>query len=261
MSKLRLAGVQSLIVDGDLDGNYQRMESAVKEIVKKNVDFILFPELCLTGPDVNNIEKNATAYSAEIRKYVSDLSRQNEVWILPGTFYYAHRSEIRNRAEVFNPNGDLVAHYDKQFPWLPYEMTKPGNEITVVDIDGKVSAGISICYDMWFPEQVRDTIMKGAEIILHPSLTSTEDRKQELILSQAHAIMNQCYFIDINGAGVGVGESIIVGPEGEIISQAGKDEEILIVELDINQLRNVREVGTENVTLSWKHFTEGLEPT
>ena len=140
-------------------------------------------------------------------------------------------------------------------------MTKPGNEITVVDIDGKVSAGISICYDMWFPEQVRDTIMKGAEIILHPSLTSTEDRKQELILSQAHAIMNQCYFIDINGAGVGVGESIIVGPEGEIISQAGKDEEILIVELDINQLRNVREVGTENVTLSWKHFTEGLEPT
>ena len=171
MSKLRLAGVQSLIVDGDLDGNYQRMESAVKEIVKNNVDFILFPELCLTGPDVNNIEKNATAYSAEIRKYVSDLSRQNEVWILPGTFYYAHRSEIRNRAEVFNPNGDLVAHYDKQFPWLPYEMTKPGNEITVVDIDGKVSAGISICYDMWFPEQVRDTIMKGAEIILHPSLT------------------------------------------------------------------------------------------
>ena len=261
MSKLRLAGVQSLIVDGDLDGNYQRMESAVKEIVKNNVDFILFPELCLTGPDVNNIEKNATTYSAEIRKYVSDLSRQNEVWILPGTFYYAHRSEIRNRAEVFNPNGDLVAHYDKQFPWLPYEMTKPGNEITVVDIDGKVSAGISICYDMWFPEQVRDTIMKGAEIILHPSLTSTEDRKQELILSQAHAIMNQCYFIDINGAGVGVGESIIVGPEGEIISQAGKDEEILIVELDIDQLRNVREVGTENVTLSWKHFTEGLEPT
>ena len=261
MSKLRLAGVQSLIVDGDLDGNYQRMESAVKEIVKNNVDFILFPELCLTGPDVNNIEKNATAYSAEIRKYVSDLSRQNEVWILPGTFYYARRSEIRNRAVVFNPNGDLVAHYDKQFPWLPYEMTKPGNEITVVDIDGKVSAGISICYDMWFPEQVRDTIMKGAEIILHPSLTSTEDRKQELILSQAHAIMNQCYFIDINGAGVGVGESIIVGPEGEIISQAGKDEEILIVELDINQLRNVREVGTENVTLSWKHFTEGLEPT
>ena len=62
MSQLRLAGVQTLIVDGDLDGNYQRMESAIKEIMKNNVDFILFPELCLTGPDVNNIEKNASCF-------------------------------------------------------------------------------------------------------------------------------------------------------------------------------------------------------
>lgn len=259
MAKLTIAGIQFHILDGDFDDNCQRVVRTIEDVAGNGVDLICFPELCFTGPDVNNIEEDASTLPAKIRNTISAIAIRYKAWILPGTYYCAYNGVVKNRAEVFNASGEIVARYDKRHPWAPYEKTSPGNRTVVFDLAGKSKAGISICYDMWFPEQVRDLIRQGAEIILHPSLTSTADRKQELILCQAHAIMNQCYFIDINGSGVGVGESMIVGPQGEILAQAGVEKEILIVELDLDYLREVRETGTEGVTLTWKHFMEGLD--
>src|SRR5947208_2605939 len=73
--------------------------------------------------------------------------------------------------------------------------------------------GLSICYDMGFPETSRTLAAMGAEVILHPTMTDTIDREVELTVARATAAMNQCYFFDINGVGGGgVGRSIIVGP-------------------------------------------------
>ena len=99
--------------------------------------------------------------------------------------------------------------------------------------------GLSICYDQWFPETTRQ-LADGAEVILCPTMTNTLDRDLELSIARANAAVNQCYFFNINVAGaLGNGRSIVVGP-GTVIHQAGADNEIMPVEIDMSLLRRVR---------------------
>jgi predicted amidohydrolase len=117
--------------------------------------------------------------------------------------------------------------------------------------------GISICYDMWFPETTRTLAWMGAEVILHPTMTGTIDRDPETSIARASAITNQVYFFDINGAGsIGNGRSIIVGPEGNVIHQAGSGREIIPVQIDLQHLRRTRENGLMNLGQPLKSFRD-----
>ena len=109
----------------------------------------------------------------------------------------------------------------------PYETgIKPGTEFCVFDVAEAGRFGVSICYDMWFPETTRTLVSLGAECILHPTMTDTIDRDVELPIARANATINQCYFFDINGVGdCGTSRSIVVGPSGYVIHEAGGGED------------------------------------
>jgi predicted amidohydrolase len=110
---------------------------------------------------------------------------------------------------------------------------------------------------MWFPETVRTMAWMGAEVILHPSLTSSIDRDAEIAMIRAHGAMNQVYFFDVNvGGPLGVGQSCVAGPGGEVIHQAGKGREIIPVKLDLNYLRDVRQHGWQNLGQPLKSFRD-----
>lgn len=98
---------------------------------------------------------------------------------------------------------------------------------------------------------------KGAEVIIHPTMTETIDRAQELIIAQTNAIVNQCYFVDVNNAGqLGNGRSIIVGPEGEILRQSGEVGEQVPFTIDLNRVREVRRYGTLRLGQILKSFRD-----
>jgi len=133
----------------------------------------------------------------------------------------------------------------------------PGSEFAVFDVPDVGRFGVSNCYDMWFPETIRTMAWMGAEVILHPSLTSTIDRDAEIAMIRAHGAMNQVYFFDVNLAGPkGVGQSCIAGPGGEVVYQAGKTREIIPLKLDLNYLRDVRENGWHNLAQPLKSFRD-----
>ena len=94
-----------------------------------------------------------------------------------------------------------------------------GKDFVVFDVpQGRI--GLAICYDLWFPEVARTLVSMGAEIIIYPTLAGTIDRSAELILAQSTSIVNQCYTLSVNAAGqLGNGQSIVVGPEGNIAKQ------------------------------------------
>jgi predicted amidohydrolase len=97
----------------------------------------------------------------------------------------------------------------------------------------------------------------GAEVILHPSLTSTIDRDAEIAMIRAHAAMNQVYFFDVNVAGpLGVGQSCVAGPGGEVIYEADKGREIIPLKLDLDYLHDVRENGWQNLGQPLKSFRD-----
>lgn len=180
------------------------------------------------------------------------------IWLVPGSFYVHQNDVIYNLTPVINPAGEVVARHRKLFPFQPYESgVAAGTDFTVFDVPKVGRFGISICYDMWFPETTRTLAAMGAEVILHPSMTNTIDRDVELAIARANAAVNQCYFIDVNVAGrLGFGQSIVCGPGGEVVHLAGRGREVFPVEVNLEYVRHVRRRGWNGTTQVLKSFRD-----
>ena len=99
----------------------------------------------------------------------------------------------------------------------------------------------------------------GAEVILHPTLTGTIDRDIELSIVRAMAAVNQCYIFDINGLDSGgSGRSIICGPDGRVLHEAGSTEEIIPIEIDIERVKRSREYGVLRLGQPLKSFRDHI---
>jgi predicted amidohydrolase len=217
------------------------------------IEMVVCPELaCSTDPEA------AETTPGPREQRFQEAAQRNGIWLVPGSMYESDGDKIYNTTPIISPDGEVVARHRKLFPWRPYEnRTTPGSQHTVFEIPGVATFGISNCYDMWYPETIRALVWQGAEVILHPTLTSSLDRNVELAMVRAHAAQNQCYFFDVNLAGpLGVGESLIAGPGGEVIYQAGKGREIIPLKLDLDYLREVRRNGWQNLGQPLKSFRD-----
>lgn len=232
MSKIAIAGLQLEAINGN---NLDSMETEIDALAKRFpwVDMVLLPELNALGTG----QKAAQPMPGPFETRFSKIARRNDIWLIPGSIVEKQAGKLYNTTPVINPDGEVIARYRKQFPWCPYEKNMTaGSEFVVFEVPGVGKFGISICYDMWFPETLRTLTCMGAEVILHPSLTSTIDRNAEHAIVQASAAMFQCYFFDVNVAGpLGVGQSIIAGPGGELIYKADKGREIIPLKLDLDR--------------------------
>ena len=254
MQPFAIAGMQlDLPATGD---NLPRFEARLDHLMALYpwVQMVLFSELAAFGPAVST----AVELPGPVEERLAAMAAKHEIWLLPGTLFERVGEDIFNTALVFDPEGRRVARYRKQFPFLPYEEgVTGGEEFCVFDVPEVGCFGVSICYDMWFPETTRTLVTLGAEVILHPTMTTTIDREVELSIARANAAMNQCFFIDVNGAGdVGIGRSILVGPYGDVIHQAGRTEELIPVEIDLDRVRRSREFGLRGLGQPLKSFRD-----
>jgi predicted amidohydrolase len=232
-----------LALDSGSSNNIEFLEAEIKRIIGKfpATDLVLLPELACFG--VSTQIDPALTQLAFTR--FSALAKSLSIWLIPGSFFVKENNAIYNRSPVFNPQGELVTAHDKLFPFCPFEAgVTSGHEVTVFDIEGIGRFGLCICYDMWFPEVTRSMVHLGAEVILHPTLTTSMDREVELSITRASAATNQCCFVDVNAAGtLGVGQSLVVGSGGEVIYQSNVGQECFVITLDLNQVRHNRVQG------------------
>ncbi len=218
------------------------------------VNMVVFSELCARGP----AKAHAQERGGELEQALCKLAAEHNVWLLPGSIYEREGEQLFNMAPVIDPQGQVVTRYRKMFPFLPYETgVAAGDAFCVFDVPQVGRFGVSICYDKWFPETTRTLAMMGAEVILHPTMTDTIDRELELSIARTNAAVNQCYFFDINGIGdCGNGRSIIVGPAGDVIHQAGVGREVMPVEIDFGRVRRERARGLMSLGQPLKSFRD-----
>ncbi len=218
------------------------------------VQMALASELAPMGP----LLAAAQPVGGPAEQRFQQLAARHGIWLIPGSMFVKEDDMVFNMAIVIGPDGTVAGRYRKLFPFLPYETgIAPGTEFLVFDVPGVGRFGVSICYDMWFPETTRTLAAMGAEVILHPSLTNTIDRDLELTIARASAITNQCFFFDINGvADGGNGRSIIVGPAGDVLHEAGRTEEIMPIEIDLARVRRSREFGLRGLGQPHKSFRD-----
>lgn len=248
---LGVAAIQMAPVPYDLEATWSKASRLVREVKSTWgwVDLVLLPELCLHAiapftekPGRWEVAEPVPGPTVE---RAQNLARELSAWLVPGSLLERAGEAIYNTAVVISPSGELVASYRKVFPWRPYESTAAGSEPCVFELPGLGRLGLCICYDMWFPEVGRELLLQGAEAILHPSLTTTWDRGLEIVLAQANAIFNQCYFLDVNAANaMGGGRSIFVDPEGTVLHQAGQGEEVFARQINLETVEHVRSTGT-----------------
>ncbi|MFI4935995.1 MAG: carbon-nitrogen hydrolase family protein [Caulobacterales bacterium] len=263
MRPFALAALQIDLLRGD---NTERL---AKEIIAAArlypfVEMVVLGELCWFGPDVAAAQ--TLPGPAEAR--MCEIAREAGVWLVAGSLYERDGDKVFNTCPVINPAGEVVARHRKIYPFTPYEAgVASGETCTVFEVPGVGRFGLSICYDMWFPETIRAMTWAGAEVILHPSMTNTIDRSAETEIARANAAMHQVYFVDLNVLEIGVGLSGVYGPGGEIIHRAGQSREIIVVELDLDHVTRVRERGWQglgqvlksyrDVDMAYPHYAKG----
>ncbi len=256
MTPFAIAGVQMRVSATSENLTEMRRKLDALMIRYPWVQMVLFSELCAFGPSPTN----AQPLPGPAEEAFCDMASGHGIWLIPGSLFERSGERIFNTAPVIDPTGTVVARHRKLFPFRPYEFgISPGNEFVVFDVPDVGRFGVSICYDMWFPETTRSLVAMGAEVILHPTLTDTLDRDVELCIARASAAMNQCYFFDINGLGDGgYGRSVIVGPHGQVLHESGGGEEIMPVEISFDLVRREREFGIRGLGQPLKSFRERI---
>jgi predicted amidohydrolase len=254
MQPFAIAGLQ-LQLSGH-GNNLPRMQERLNFLmaVFPWVQMVVFSELASCGWS----PATAQAMPGPVEYAFQDMAARHKVWLVSGSHFELLEGKVYNTASVIDPNGVVIARHRKLFPFLPYEQgVTAGSEFVVFDVPDVGRFGVSICYDMWFPETSRQLAAMGAEVILHPTLTSTIDRDVELAIARSTAATNQCFMIDINGVGdIGNGRSVVVGPAGDVLYQAGTSEELIPIEIDLARVRRSREVGLRGLGQPLKSFRD-----
>jgi predicted amidohydrolase len=249
-----IAGIQQTL--SAVEENVSRMENRLSVLmhVYPWVQMVVFSELAPFGP----LMVNAQPFPNRTEEGFRELARKHGIWLLPGSMFERVDEHIYNTASIIDPEGNVVGRYRKMFPFYPYEEgVTGGEEFFVFDVPEIGRFGVSICYDMWFPETSRTLAAMGAEVILHPTLTSSIDRDVELAIARSTAAQQQLFFVDVNGLGDGgIGRSIVVGPHGDVLHEAGSGEEMFPLEIDLDRVRRAREVGLRGLGQALKSFRD-----
>lgn len=256
MKPFTIAGIQMKVSATHSNLEMMKLKLDICMNVYPSVELVVFSELCAYGP----LTYYAQEFPGNFETEMQAMAKKHNIWLVPGSVFEKVEDKIYNTSLVINPQGEVVKRYRKMFPFYPYEVgVTPGSEFCVFDIPNVGRFGLSICYDMWFPETTRTLAVMGAEVIIHPTMTGTMDRDIEHSIDQTMAAVNQCYFFDVNGLEAGgIGRSTVCGPDGRVIYQAGSTEEIFPIEIDMERVKRSRELGVMRLGQPLKSFRDHI---
>lgn len=254
MSHFGIGALQLALSRGD------NLSVVIEEVRKAKqrfpwLDMIVLPELCAFGPAIDQ----AQTLPGDAERQFAAVARDLGIWLISGSLYERSGEQVFNTASAIDPSGEIVARQRKIYPFQPYERNiARGDRPVAFDVPGVGRFGIAICYDIWFPEVARTLAWSGVEVLLNPVMTNTIDRDVELAMVRATAAQNQLYVISVNvGGDLGVGHSIVAGPGGEIVHQAGPWREIIAHDIDIDHVRRCRARGWQGLGQVLKSFRDG----
>jgi len=254
MKPFTIAGIQMYVsaTHSNMTAMKQRIDLALLKFPW--LDMIMFSELSPFGP---LISQHPDTLDATIKEFQEIAARRN-IWLIPGSMFDKRNDGTFNHSIVINPKGEIVGRYDKMFPFTPYEANVTGGtEFLTFDVPDIGRFGLSICYDIWFPETTRTLAAMGMDVLLHPVLTGTTDRDVELSIARTTAAQFQCYVFDINGLGAGgIGRSCVVGPGGTMLYEARASDEIIPIEIDMDVVARQRAVGQNGLGQVLKSFRD-----
>lgn len=255
----------------DIEANIARIDDAVRKAAQKGAELIVLQELhnslyfCQTeNVDLCNLAEPIPGPSTD---HFGALAKETGVVLVTSLFERRAAGLYHNTAVVFEKDGTIAGKYRKMhIPDDPAYYEKfyftPG-DLGFHPIKTSVGTlGVQVCWDQWYPEGARLMALQGAELLIYPTAigwesTDTEEEKQRQLtawqtVQRGHAVANGLPVIAVNRCGHeedpsgqtnGIqfwGHSFVAGPQGEMLYDAGREEKIAIIDVDMQRSENVR---------------------
>ncbi|PMP59788.1 MAG: NAD+ synthase [Sulfurihydrogenibium sp.] len=264
MKKIRVALGQINTVLGDFDYNLNKILDYTKEAEKLEADIIVFPELALTGyPPEDLVLKQS--FIEKNTEYIKRLS-QNVGNIVVIVGFIDKQEDIYNAAAIIH-KGEIKGIYHKQY--LPNygvfdekRYFQEGKKLTILQIEN-YKFGISICEDIWYPENPINTYsIEGCEIIFNlnasPYSEGKPRKREELLKVRSRDNLVSIVYVNLVGGQdelVFDGNSLILNPDGEILAK-GKpfEEDLIVADIDLEEIfrRQLKDNRLKNLRSNYK---------
>lgn len=250
-------GLVQMNTQNDKAKNQKAAEAAIDRLADQGADLVMLPEMYnFLGLDEEKLA-NAEPIPGPSIDLLQRRAKEKRIFLHCGSILEKDGDKIYNATVVFNRKGERVAFYrkihlfDVEIPggiiYKESAVVTPGKEVVTFDWEG-ITVGLSICYDLRFPELYRKLADRGSSLILIPAaftLMTGKDHWEPLI--KARAIENVCYVAACGQWGFHplnnqcYGHSMVVNPWGTVISQGRDGETVVLADLDFEYMHSVRE--------------------
>ena len=275
MEKIKLLAIQMESAIGDTKLNIETVKNLLKANLEKygKVDFVFLPELWTVGWDCPSFPASAeTLCNSKAIEMLQEIAKEYGVNIAGGSFVEKQGEKIYNTCPVINRNGEVVCTYNKNHLYS-YNGDTENQYITVgknpvmVELDG-VKLGLTICYDIRFPEIYRAYRLAGADILVNMAAWPKSRKIHWDTLTRARAIENQTYMVALTQTGLladgveNLGHSLIYDYEGKILDEIEEIEGGVYAEIDLNKMYDFRKntpsindiKNSYEVIKKWKNY-------
>jgi len=247
ISPLTLGLFQFHVLKGNLQTNLDAITQAARDAQARGVDWLLLPELFSSSYDLEHAERWGEINTRETLPALSKLARENHLAIAGTCLLPLPGGGIGNTLVWIDDRGEETARYIKLHRFRPMNedrFLKPG-QAPVLAATPFGPVGLSICYDIRFPELYRFYATRGARFFALPSQWPRPRQKHFETLIRARAIENQAIIIAVNRVGSEAGHhffghSMVIDPWGETICNARDEEILLVCMLDPTEIDKIR---------------------
>lgn len=254
---MRAAAVQ-LNSTEDVDRNLETADRLVREAAARGANLVLLPEKWDVLGRAEAMARAAEDLDGPALRWAKGLARELSIDFVAGSIVEQRtgRDRLSNTSVHLGPDGAVRGVYrklhmfDVEVDGVRYaesEREEPGENVVVSALADGTELGMSICYDVRFPELYRELSQRGARVLVVPSaftLATTRDHWE--VLLRARAIENQCFVVAANQIGShppdhrSGGRSMIVDPWGVVLATAPDCEGVIVADLDFAQLEDIR---------------------
>ena len=254
---LKVAALQMQSVVGDRFANYKKVGEIINRDFEKDTDLLVLPEVWTVGWSCEDFPFSAEYIeNSDTINFLSQIAKKYNVNILGGSFIQKIEGEkCLNTCPVINRRGELVATYSKNHLYsycgcTEGDYVQAGKYPVMVNIEG-INIGLTICYDIRFPEIFRAYRKDGADLLVNMAAWGVKKPIPWEYLTGARAVENQCYMIALTQSGKIKGDEYNIGHSrifdfcGETIAEIKDQREgIISCKINFNQMYEYRKICT-----------------
>lgn len=244
--KVTISMLQMSSVIGDVEANIKKVEKLLETNLTRNTDLLILPEVWTVGWSCPHFQESAQdLHEGSVSRFLAETARKYNTNIIGGSFITKSDGKYFNTCPVFYRNGKFAASYSKMHLYSYYgcdegKYLSQGSEVKVVEIEG-VKYGLSICYDIRFPELYRACAKIGADVLVNCAAWGSKKPLAWEVMTKSRAVENQCFMAALTQSGYiengeyNLGQSRIIDYKGDEVSSIMSGEGIAcgVISLDL----------------------------